>query len=312
MDPITHGLTGAILAQTGLRQRYGYQATLATTAGALIPDIDVLWSPAGSVVALETHRGITHSFVGALGLAVALGLIVRLLGPEKRWRLLSGLALLGIVVGHLFLDLITSYGIQLFLPFSRSRPALDLVFIIDPFFTLPLLAALVTGYAWRSRSALIGRVTLGLIAGYLGLMAVNHVAAVSTLDRIARAQGIVPRRVEALPEPFTPFRWRGFVEDGNTYWQGIVAVERGQADLVAISKGPRNGPVARAEEVEAVKTFRWFARFPVVTLRADGARQVVEYQDLRFAHSFRRRPAFLLRVILGPGGVVEQVLLNPS
>lgn len=312
MDPVTHGLTGAILAQAGLRQRYGYQATLAATAGALIPDIDVFWSPAGSILALETHRGITHSFVGAVGLALAVGLIVRLLGPEKRWTLLSGLALLGIVVGHLFLDLITSYGIQLFLPFSRSRPALDLVFIIDPFLTLPLLAALVAGYAWRSRSALIGRVALGIVAGYLGLMAVNHLAAVSTLDRIARAQGIVPRRVEALPEPFTPFRWRGFVEDGDTYWQGIVALERGEANLVAISKGPRNGPVARAEEVEAVKTFLWFARFPVVTLREEGLRQVVEYQDLRFAHSFRRRPAFLLRVILGPGGVVEQVLLNPA
>lgn len=312
MDPITHGLTGAVLAQTGLRQRYGYQATLATTAGALVPDIDVFWSPGGSVVALETHRGITHSFVGAVGLALALGLLVRLVGREKRWGLLSGLALLGIVVGHLFLDLITSYGIQLFLPFSRSRPALDLVFIIDPFFTLPLLAALVAGYAWRFRSALIGRVALGLIAGYLGLMAVNHVAAVSALDGIARAQGISPRRVEALPEPFTPFLWRGFVEDGDTYWQGIVALGRGEANLVAISKGPRNGPVARAEEVEAVKTFLWFARFPVVTVREEGPRQVVEYQDLRFAHSFRRRPAFLLRVILGPGGVVEQVLLNPS
>ncbi|MBI3028128.1 MAG: metal-dependent hydrolase [Candidatus Rokubacteria bacterium] len=311
MDPITHGLTGAVLAQAGLRQRYGYQATLATTAGALIPDIDVLWSPAGSVVALETHRGITHSFVGGLGLALALGLIVRLLGPEKRWRLLSGLALLGIVVGHLFLDLITSYGIQLFLPFSRSRPALDLVFIIDPFLTLPLLGALVAGYAWRSRSALIGRVAVGIMAGYLGLMAVNHLAAVSTLDRIARSQGIVPRRVEALPEPFTPFRWRGFVEDGDTYWQGIVALGRAQGRLTPIPKGPRNGPVARAEEVEAVKTFLWFARFPVVIVREEGARQVVEYQDLRFAHSFRRRPAFLLRVILGPGGVVEQVLLNP-
>jgi len=312
MDPVTHGLTGAILAQAGFRQRYGFQATLATTAGALIPDIDVFWSPAGSVVALETHRGITHSFVGAVGLALAVGLIVRLLGPEKRWRLLSGLALLGIVVGHLFLDLITSYGIQLFLPFSRSRPALDLVFIIDPFLTLPLLAALIGGWVWRFRSARIAYVALGIMAGYLSLMAVNHVAAVNTLDRIARTQGIVPRRVEALPEPFTPFRWRGFVEDGETYWQGIVALERGKADLVAISKGPRNGPVARAEEVEAVKTFLWFARFPVVTLREEGARQVVEYRDLRFAHSFRRRPAFLLRVILGPGGVVEQVLLNPS
>ena len=312
MDPVTHGLTGAVLAQAGFRQRFGYQATLAVMAGALIPDIDVLWSPAGSVVALETHRGITHSLVGAIGLAVALGLVVRLLGPEKRWTLLSGLSLLGIVVGHLFLDLITSYGIQLFLPFSRSRPALDLVFIVDPFLTLPLLGALLAGLAWRSRAALIGRLALGIVAGYLAFMAVNHAAALSTLDKVARGQGILSQRVEALPEPFQPFRWRGFVDDGERYWQGIVALELGRADLVPIPKGPRNGPVARAEEVEAVRTFLWFARFPVVTFREEGARQVVEYQDLRFAHSFRRRPAFLLRVILGPGGVVEQVLFNPS
>lgn len=311
MDPITHGLTGAVLAQAGFRQRYGYQATLALTAGALIPDIDIFWSPARSVVALETHRGITHSFVGAIAFAVGLGLIVRLLGPEKRWRLLSGLALLGIVVGHLFMDLITSYGIQLFLPFSRARPAWDLVFIIDPFLSLPLLAALIAGWVWGSRSALIGRLAIGIAAAYLVLMAVNHFAAMSTLERVARGQGIVASRVEALPEPFQPFRWRGFVEDGESYWQGIVAVERGHVNLAAIAKGPRNGPVARAEEVEAVKTFRWFARFPVVTFREEGAQQVVEYQDLRFAHSFRQRPAFLLRVILTRGGTVEQVLLNP-
>lgn len=311
MDPITHGLAGAVLAQAGFRQRYGPQATLAITLGALSPDIDVLWSPARSVVALETHRGITHSLVGAVGLALALGLVVRFLGPRKEWGLLSGLALLGILAGHLFLDLITSYGIQLYLPFSRARPALDLVFILDPFLTLPLLAGLTAGWLWRRRAPSLGRLALGVVAAYLALMALNHLWAVGTLERIARSQGLAPRRVEALPEPFQPLRWRGFVEDGDRYWQGVVALERGEADLVPIPKGPRNGPVAVAETVEAVRTFRWFARFPVVRVREEDGRQVVEYQDLRFAHPFRRRPLFLLRVILGPGGAVEQVLLNP-
>jgi inner membrane protein len=310
MDPITHGLAGAVLAQAGLRQRYGYQATLALTAGALIPDLDILWSPARSVVALETHRGITHSFVGAVGLAVVLGLIVRFLGPVKRWDLLAALSFLGIVVGHLFLDLITSYGIQLFLPFSRARPAWDLVYIVDPFFALPLLGALVVGWAWRSRSALVGRTALGVVAGYLVFMAVNQVAALDVLERIARSQGIVPRRIEVLPEPFHPLRWRGFVEDHDVYWHGIVALERGRADLSPIPKGPTNGPAARAAEADAVKTFLWFSRFPVVTVREEGPRQVVEYRDLRFAKSLFGR-AFLLRVVLGPDGGVEGVSFRP-
>jgi inner membrane protein len=311
VDPVTHGLAGAVIAQAGFRQRWGHQATLALTAGALVPDIDVFWSPARDVVTLETHRGITHSLVGAVGLAVILGLCVRFLGPEKRWPLLAALSLLGIVAGHLFLDLITSYGIQLFLPFSNARPAWDIVFIIDPFLTLPLLGALLAGFWWRSRATRLGQATLVLLAGYIVFMTANHSIAAAMVDRAARGIGIVPRRVEVLPQPFNPLRWRGFVEDGDNYWYGVVAVERGRADLAPIPKGPQNGPVARAAGVGAVKTFLWFARFPVVSLREEGGRQIVEYRDLRFAHGLRRTPPFLLRVVLTPSGSVERVLFNP-
>ena len=311
MDPVTHALTGAVLAQAGFRQRYGYQATLAVTAGALVPDIDVLWSPAQSVVALETHRGITHSLVGVVGLALALGFVVRFLGSEKRWWLLSALSLTGIVGGHLFLDLITSYGIQLFLPFSRARPALDLVFIIDPFLTVPLLVALVSGLVWRRSAALIGSAGLGVVVLYLAIMWVNQTVAVTRLEQSLRSQGMAPRRVEALPWPLNPLRWQGFAEDGDRYWSADIRLWNGGVALTSVPRGPENGYVARARDHEAVRTFLWFARFPVVKSWEDGGRAVVEYRDLRFLHSVRRHPAFVLRVILSPSGEVERVLFNP-
>jgi inner membrane protein len=310
MDPVTHGLTGAVLAQAGFRQRFGYQATLALTAGALIPDIDILWSPARSVAALETHRGITHSFLGAVGLAVALGLVLRLLGPEKRWRVLAGLSLLGILVGHLFLDLITSYGIQLYLPFSRARPALDLVFIVDPFVTAPLLVALVSGLVWRRSAAVAGSVALGAVALYLAVMGVNHSVAVARLEGALGEQGMTAKRVEALPWPFNPLRWQGFAEDGDRYWSGDVRLWRREVALTPIPKGPENGPVARAREHRDVQTFLWFARFPVVELRQAQGRSVVEYRDLRFVHSLRNGSPVVLRVVLSPSGEVEQVLFQ--
>ena len=310
MDPVTHGLAGAVLAQAGFRQRYGYQATLALTAGALVPDIDILWSPAGSVLALETHRGISHSFAGALGLAAALGLVVRFLGPEKRWGRLSAICLLGIVAGHLFLDLITSYGIQLYLPFSNARPALDLVFIVDPFLTVPLVGALVCGLVWRRAGALIGRVALGTVMLYLVIAWFNHAAAVTRLDQALRSGGITPRRVDALPWPLNPFRWQGFAEDGDRYWSGDIRLRQGSIALTSIAKGPENGLVARAREHKDVRTFLWFARFPVVDFRQDDGHSVVEYRDLRFAHSLRRSSPFVLRVILSPSGEVERVLFS--
>lgn len=311
MDPVTHGLAGAVLAHAGFRQRYGYQATLGLTAGALLPDIDVLWSPAKSVVALELHRGITHSFVGAVGLALALGLVLRVLGPERRWALLSTLSLLGILLGHLFLDLITSFGIQLYLPFSMARPALDLVFIIDPFLTLPLLAALIAGLIWRPRAALISRLGLGVVALYLGLMAFNQGRAVTSMGRFLQTQGIAARRVEALPGPFNPLRWQGFAEDGDKYWRGDIQLWPGRIAVVPISKGPENGAVARASQHKEVQTFLWFARFPVVAFWEDGDRSVVEYRDLRFSDSIRTRFPFVLRLVFSPSGEVEQVLFNP-
>lgn len=311
MDPVTHGLAGAVLAQAGFCQRYGRQATLALVAGALVPDIDILWSPARDVVALETHRGITHSVVGAVGLALALGLLLRVLGPVKRWGLLSALSLLGIVAGHLFLDLLNSYGIQLFLPFSRARSALDLVYIIDPFLTVPLLAAVIAGVLWRRPAALVGRFALGVVVLYLGFMGVNRVAAVTSMEQWLRDQGMAPRRVEALPWPLHPLRWQGFAEDGDKYWAGDIRLWRGRIGVTQIPKGPENGPVARAREHKDVRTFLWFARFPVVTAWDEGDHAVVEYYDLRFSHSLRHRAPFVLRVVFSPSGEVERVLFNP-
>lgn len=311
MDPVTHGLTGAVLANAGFRQRVGYQATLALTAGALLPDIDVFWSSAQSVVALETHRGITHSFVGAVGFAVALGFLLRFFGPEKRWVRLSALSLLGIVFGHLFLDLITSYGIQLYLPFSKARPALDLVFIIDPFLTLSLLAALGAALFWRRSAALISRLALGVMIFYLASMGVSQFAAVTGMRQLLQSQGVTPRRVEALPWPYNPLRWQGFAEDGDKYWKGDIQLWRGHIAVTSIAKGPENGMVARARGQKDVQTFLWFARFPVVAFWQDGGRSVVEYRDLRFSQSIRSRDPFVLRVVFSPSGEVERVLFNP-
>ncbi|HEY6105479.1 MAG TPA: metal-dependent hydrolase, partial [Anaeromyxobacteraceae bacterium] len=61
MDPFTHGLTGALVAEAGFRRRYGRQATVALTVGALAPDVDVVWSWGRGVASLEMHRGFTHS-----------------------------------------------------------------------------------------------------------------------------------------------------------------------------------------------------------------------------------------------------------
>src|SRR5271169_3712011 len=70
MEPVTHFLTGAVLGRAGFNRRTAY-ATLAMTLAAEAPDLDVLWGIRGPVAALQHHRGITHTFLGAPFVALA-------------------------------------------------------------------------------------------------------------------------------------------------------------------------------------------------------------------------------------------------
>ena len=309
MDPVTHGLTGAVLAQVGFRQHWGRQATAAMVGGAMVPDVDVFWSR--GVLALETHRGITHSLVGALGLAALIGALLLPLGRERRWWVLALLALGGIVGGHLFMDLINNYGIQLFLPFSNARPALDLVFILDPLVTLPMLAALLLGLAWRGGAARVGHLALGWLAVYVVALVMSHAAAIGHLQEAAAARGITPLRVSALPRPLNPFGWAGFVEDETRYWQGRVSALGGPIALEPAPKPSAVAAAAAAAQSPEVQIYLWFARFPTLIKHVENGRQVLDYTDLRFSHALLgRRPFGRLRVILSPEGAVERVLFD--
>jgi inner membrane protein len=325
-------LTGALLADAGFRRRYGRQATFALTVGALVPDVDVLWSWGRGVAGLEMHRGFTHSILGGALLAVCVAAAARWLGPERRWAPLVGMAALGVLGAHLFLDLVTSFGIQLFLPFSRSRPAWDWLFIIDLWFTLPVLVAL-------AAARLSGRVTparagCAWLVGYLAVAAAGHAVALDETRAAAVRAGLDVRHVAALPQPPSPRRWLGLVETHDGYAVGRVDVlSPGALRLESVASGPAGATaqtalVERVRALAPVQTYLWFARFPVMSLREIGDQQVVEFRDLRFSSRgwrddvvLRRmvlllaparleREPFVLQVVVGRSGAVRGVTLR--
>jgi hypothetical protein len=65
-DNITHGLAAALLAQAGLRQRYGALATAALLVGSELPDLDTLFELGGPVYGFVHYRGTTHSLLGGI------------------------------------------------------------------------------------------------------------------------------------------------------------------------------------------------------------------------------------------------------
>jgi inner membrane protein len=121
---------------------------------------------------LQHHRGITHSIVGVIALAILLPLVFysvdrvwsrfRKRTPTTKFR---GLLLASIIVSatHPLLDWTNNYGIRLLLPWSPKWSYGDLVFIIDPYMWLILggAAFLLTArtrflkYMWAAVAALL-------------------------------------------------------------------------------------------------------------------------------------------------------------
>jgi inner membrane protein len=144
MDNLTHSLVGLAVAKAGL-ERLSPGATVACMLAANAPDLDILATLGGKWFYLHHHRGITHSIVGTLALAVLIPCLfygvdlliarIRKRPPSVRFR---GLLIASLIASasHPLMDWTNNYGVRPFLPWSGEWYYGDLVFIIDPWLWL--------------------------------------------------------------------------------------------------------------------------------------------------------------------------------
>lgn len=232
----------------------------------MAPDLDVfIRSEADPLLAVEYHRHFTHAlaFIPFGGLLFALPwLLVPAL--RKRWRAVV-LVSTAAVATHGLLDSATTYGTQLLWPFTDLRVAWDWISIIDPLFTLTLLLGLSLGTLYRTRLPVL--MALGLVAGYLGLGALQNHRALEAQERIAAARGHTLERGQAFPTLGNLLVWRSlYAHEGKLYSDRIRVALNGEvlwtagqeAVLVELEDlpGPWNEhPRAR----EDFQRFAWFS-----------------------------------------------------
>ena len=80
MDPVTHGIIGALLGKGYFSERNGRVAIFAATRAPCFPDIDIVADAIFSsdpLAIIKYHRGITHSFVGLPFFAALLAWLTR-------------------------------------------------------------------------------------------------------------------------------------------------------------------------------------------------------------------------------------------
>jgi membrane-bound metal-dependent hydrolase YbcI (DUF457 family) len=154
MDTITHGIAGALIGKAVFRGEdllvVGQMnrrriITWALMVGAIFPDSDVLreFFSSNDLLIITWHRSITHSLVCLPFFALALAGLTRLLVRRFQWDAPGFGALTGIyavgILSHILLDLATTFGTMIWSPLNWSRPAWDLIFIVDFTFSAILL-----------------------------------------------------------------------------------------------------------------------------------------------------------------------------
>ncbi len=232
MDTVTQVALGVVIAEVGFRRRLGKSANWLAAASALFPDLDFLFQPfAGEWGFLTVHRGFSHSFFFTLLAPFPLAwLFWRKSKPDRSYWSFWACSLVA-MLSHVFLDLCTSYGTQVLLPFSNRRFAWNLIGVIDlgysSILALALIGCIIARMRGRGRwGPWIALAGLALSTGYVGISAVNHARVVKLAKRAAEEMGEHPLRVEAYPAIGTVFVWRAVAETEEAFLVGRISFLR--------------------------------------------------------------------------------------
>jgi inner membrane protein len=314
VDTLTHVLSGALLARAAAPRRLapgmpGHGGRIAAgAAGAGFPDIDFVMRAVDTLWYLNVaHQGATHSLVllplWALIIAWAFSRYTGL-----GWQGYFVPAALGIAI-HIAGDLITAYGTMVVFPFSDWRPALSLTYVLDPWFTLIIMAGLLASVRWPARARVACIAALVGLTVYVGAQAVQQQRALGLGEVHARDAGIVDARVRALPQPLSPGHWMVIVSQEEVHhvaWARLlpgrsivenVPVPRLLASMSShyhhdpewrvytrFGADPEDIALARAAwRQDGFGEFRDFARIPALhAVEADDGRTCAWFMDLRF------------------------------
>jgi membrane-bound metal-dependent hydrolase YbcI (DUF457 family) len=285
MDNITHSFTGAALSKylssrphdEETKQRYKRILFWLMVGCVNLPDADVLIGAfTDPITATQQHRGLSHSIFFAPVLALLPAGLFYILSKLKDFKLLWITSVVGIFL-HILFDLITSYGTQILQPFSDHRYSLDLMFIIDPWFTIPLGVILLMHKIKKNREwAVFGLVYM---AGYLLLLGVTHIMASTNLKLFTKSD---LTRSACLPQPINPFAHMGLVRTPNGVERYLFSGADGDLRARMFMDSQNVYTQAALLTTQGKWCFN-FSRFPHVTSEQKNDTILVRIYDMQFS-----------------------------
>jgi len=264
MDSLTQIVLGGALAAAIAPPRHRRAALLAGAALGTLPDLDSLpiaLLTDDPVALMILHRSASHS----LFVLPLLGWLIwaffrrrggRVAESPRRWFWAIQLVL----VTHPLLDALTVYGTQLLWPLPLRPVMWSSVFIIDPLYTVWLLAACIAAFFLRERMAAQRALVAGLVLGtaYLGW----SLAAKAMVDREAgralAAMGLADAPRFSVPTPLNTLLWRVVAMTPDGYVEGFRSLAADTGPMVFQGHRSNTRALAGVRDIPAVRELAWF------------------------------------------------------
>jgi inner membrane protein len=296
MDSVTQVLLGASIgvAVMGRRTALWKSALWGGVAG-LLPDLDVLLDHGDPILNMIRHRAESHALLlltlFAFPMAWAVSRLHRQPQLYGRWWWALMLAL----VTHPLLDLMTIYGTQVFQPFSDEAYGLGSMFIVDPVYSLPLLAGVVAALRVKTvgRALAINGWALAFSTAYLAWSALAQWGVTQHARQSLQAQGLPSQQLLVTPAPLSTLVWRLVALDGERFHEGFYALMDGGRTIRFVAH-ERGGSLA-TQNAEHPQLQR-LARFTDGFFKVQGNSNKLVVTDLRMG----QEPDYVFSFDIGP------------
>ena len=265
MDPISQGTVGAAFAQSSANKKNILRIGIIGFLAGLAPDLDVLIRSSNDpILFLEYHRQFSHSlfFIPFGSLIVAL-LIFPLVKSSMGFKAVYVASFLGYAT-HGLLDACTSYGTQLFWPFSNERVTWNNISIVDPIFTIPVI--ILVAIAITKKKRIFSFFAIGWIAFYLSLGFVQYERALSAAMQLADSRGHNAQRLTLKPSFGNLILWKSIYQHEETFY--VDAIRTVQSSTWCLGESIRIFDYQYhlpdldkdSQQAKDIERFRWFSQ----------------------------------------------------
>lgn len=261
MDSISQAVLGASVAGIVAPAGYRRKALLLGACLGTLPDLDVFINYGDAVRNFTYHRAFSHSLFVLAPLSIIIWLALRQFWPrirESQYRWLAAIALA--LLTHPLLDAHTAYGTQLFWPLDVAPTMWATLFIVDPAYTLPLLAGVLLTVIWplKRRGILALRAGVWISCSYVAWTWVAQAIVMNHAAESLEAIGITDAAVFTTPTPLNSLLWRVVVKTEDSYLEGFdsLMIDEGPIHFATINSDQKS--LEDAVDVWAVARLRWF------------------------------------------------------